>query len=74
MRSHYYWDRSGSCHRGGNRYRIMRDDDIGTEPDQLLGTIAPPVGIATLDLDVLTFRVAERVQTAPESISERMRG
>jgi len=56
----------------------MRDDDISTEPDQLfgmlLGTIAPPVGIATLDLDVFTFRVAEGVQTAPESVSERMRG
>lgn len=56
----------------------MRDDDIDSELDEffsiLLGAIAPPVGIAKLDLDVLTFRVAEGVQTAPESISERMRG
>src|SRR5438067_7624146 len=55
----------------------MRNDDIATESDKflgvLLGTIAPPVGIAKLDLDVFTIRVAESVQTAPERIGERMR-
>src|SRR6266852_5754322 len=56
----------------------MRDDDIDIEPDEFfgvfLGAVAPPVGIAELDLDVLTFRVAKGVQTEPESINERMRG
>jgi hypothetical protein len=55
----------------------MGDDDIDIEPNEFfgvfLGAIAPRVGIAELDLDVLTFRVTKRVQTAPESISERMR-
>src|SRR5204863_690337 len=55
----------------------MRNDDIGAESDKflgvLLGTIASPVGIANLDLDVFTIRVAEGVQTAPECIGERMR-
>src|SRR5262249_34639474 len=55
----------------------MRNDDIGAESDKflgvLLGTIASPVGIAKLDLDVFTIRVAEGVQTAPECIGERMR-
>src|SRR5882672_4702671 len=55
----------------------MRNDDIGAELDKflgvLLGTIASPVGIAKLDLDVFTIRVAEGVQTAPECIGERMR-
>jgi hypothetical protein len=41
----------------------MRDDDIDIEPDEFfgvfLGAVAPPVGIAELDLDVLTFRVAK---------------
>src|SRR5256885_598718 len=55
----------------------MRNDDIGAESDKflgvLLGTIASPVGIAKLDLDVFTIGVAEGVQTAPECIGERMR-
>jgi hypothetical protein len=55
----------------------MGHDDIDAEPheffSELLGTIASPIGIAELDLDVLAFRVAEGVQAAPESISERMR-
>src|SRR5262249_16014755 len=55
----------------------MRNDDIGAESDKflgvLLGTIASRVGIAKLDLDVFTIRVAEGVQTAPECIGERMR-
>src|SRR5215212_11956285 len=55
----------------------MRNDDIGAESDKLLGvllgTIASPVGIANLDLDVFTIRVAEGVQTTPECIRERMR-
>src|SRR5438552_18259059 len=55
----------------------MRNDDIGAESDKLLGallgTIAWPVGIAKLDLDVFTIRVAKGVQTAPECIGERMR-
>src|SRR5215471_7958652 len=37
------------------------------------GTIASPVGIAKLDVDVFTIRVAEGVQTAPECIGKRMR-
>src|SRR5262245_31597367 len=55
----------------------MRNDDIGAESDKflgvLLGTIASRVGIAKLDLNVFTIRVAEGVQTAPECIGERMR-
>src|SRR6516164_8326905 len=55
----------------------MRNDDIGAESDKflgvLLGTIASQVGIAKLDLDVFTIRVAEGVQTAPECIGEPMR-
>src|SRR5262249_1288298 len=55
----------------------MRNDDIGAESDKFLGvllsTIASPVGIAKLDLDVFTIRVAEGVQTAPKCIGERMR-
>jgi hypothetical protein len=55
----------------------MGDDYIDTEPDQLFsilrGAIASPVGIAELDVDVLAFRITEGLQTAPESISERMR-
>src|SRR5215831_12976261 len=55
----------------------MRNDDIGAGSDKflgvLLGTIASPVGIAKLDLDVFTIRVAEGVQTAPKCIGERMR-
>src|SRR5881398_2974191 len=55
----------------------MSNDDIGAESDKflgvLLGTIASPVGIAKLDLDVFTIRVAEGVQTTPECIGERMR-
>src|SRR6266404_7530321 len=55
----------------------MRNDDIGAESDKflgvLLGTIASRVGIAKLDLDVFTIRVAKGVQTAPECIGERMR-
>ena len=60
-----------------DRYGKMGDDDIDIEPDEffsvLLGAIASRVGIAELDLDVLAFRIAEGVQSAPESISERMR-
>src|SRR5450631_3003601 len=55
----------------------MRDDDIDAEPDkllsELLGAVASAVGITKLDLDVLALRIAEGAQTAPESISERMR-
>src|SRR5258708_18222074 len=55
----------------------MRNDDVGAESDKflgvLLGTIASPVGIAKLDLDVFTIRVAEGVQTTPECSGERMR-
>src|SRR6516164_11497482 len=55
----------------------MRNDDIGAESDKflgvLLGTIVSQVGIAKLDLDVFTIRVAEGVETAPECIGERMR-
>src|SRR5436190_24373245 len=48
---------------------LSRTSSLGV----LLGTIASPVGIANLDLDVFTIRVAESVQTAPECIGERMR-
>src|SRR5215510_11621461 len=55
----------------------MRNDDIGAQSDKFLGvllsTVASPVGIAKLDLDVFIIRVAEGVQTAPECIGERMR-
>jgi hypothetical protein len=65
VRSHDNRDRSRGCHGGRNRLRIMRNDDIGAESDKflgvLLGTIASPVGIAKLDLDVFTIRVAEGV-------------
>ena len=61
-----------------DRWDKMGDDDIDAKPDELfsilLGTIASPIGVAKLDPDVLAFRVAKGVQTAPESISERMRG
>jgi hypothetical protein len=54
----------------------MGDDYIDAKLDklvsELLGTIASRLGIAELDLDVLAFRIAEGVQTAPESISERL--
>src|SRR5262245_41424848 len=49
----------------------MGDDYIDAESDEffskLLGTIAPPVGIAELDLDVLAFRIPECMQSAPEA-------
>jgi len=65
-------------HGGFDRWDKMGDDDIDAKPDELfrilLGTIALPIGVAELDPDVLAFRVAKGVQTAPESISERMRG
>src|SRR5258708_32824864 len=55
----------------------MRNDDIGAESDEflgvLLGTIASRGGIAKLDLDVFTIRVAEGAQTATECMGERMR-
>ena len=58
------------------RYGIMGDDDIDAKPDEffseLLGTIASPLGIAELDLDVLAIRVAKGAQTAPESIRKRV--
>src|SRR6516225_4520145 len=70
-------DCSGGCHGGCSRYGIMGDDDIDAEPDEffseLLGTIASRVGIAELDLDILAFRIAESMQTAPERISDRVR-
>ena len=77
MRRHDNRDRLRGPHGGLDRWDKMGDDDIDAKPDELfsilLGTIASPVGIAELDLDVLAFRVAEGVQTAPEGISERMR-
>ena len=55
----------------------MGDDYIDIEPDEffgkLLSTIASRVGVAELNLDVLAFRIAEAVQTAPESIRKWMR-
>src|SRR5258708_14639202 len=67
----------GGCHGGCSRYGIMGDDDIDAEPDEffseLLGTITSPVGIAELDLDVLAFRIAESMQTAPQHITKRRR-
>ena len=41
----------------------MGDDDIDTEPDEffgeLLGTVASPLRIAKLDLDIPAFRIAK---------------
>src|SRR5215469_12802593 len=78
MRRHDNRDRF-RCPRGGlNRWDKMGDDDIDANLDELfsilLGTIALPIGVAELDPDVLAFRVAKGVQTAPESVSERLRG
>ena len=70
-------DRSRGCHGGSSPYGIMGDDDIDIEPNEFfgvfLGAIAPRVGIAELDLDVLAFRIPECMQSAPESIRERVR-
>jgi hypothetical protein len=78
MWCHNNGDRFCCAHGGLDRWDKMGDDDIDAKPDELfsilLGTIALPVGVAELDPDVLAFRVAKGVQTAPESISERMRG
>src|SRR5437660_8766619 len=78
MRRHDNRDRLRCPHGGLDRWDKMGDDDIDAKPDELfsilLGTIASPIGVAELDPDVLAFRVAKGVQTAPESISERMRG
>ena len=47
-------------------YGIMGDDDIDTDPHEffgeLLSTVASPLGIAELDLDVLALRVAKGVR------------
>jgi len=78
MRRHDNRDRLRCPHGGLDRWDKMGDDDIDAKPDELfsilLGTIASPIGVAELDPDVRAFRVAKGVQTAPESISERMRG
>ena len=63
-------------HGGFDRWDKMGDDDIDTKPDELfgilLGTIALPIGVAELYLNVLTLRISERMQSAPESIRKRM--
>jgi hypothetical protein len=50
----------------------MRDDDINIKPNEFFGefrgAIASRVGIAELYLNVLTLRIPERMQSAPESI------
>jgi hypothetical protein len=65
-------DRSRRPHGGLDRWDKMGDDDIDAKPNELfsilLGTIASPVGITKLDLNVPVLRIAERVQTAPECI------
>ena len=64
-------------HGGFDRWDKMGDDDIDAKPDELfrilLGTIALPIGVAEIDLDVLAFRIAKRVQTTPECIRKRVR-
>src|SRR5262249_44196511 len=76
MRRHDNRDRSRGSHGGFDCWDKMGDDYIDAKPDQLfsklLGAIAAPLGIAELDLDVLAFRIAEGVQTAPESVSKWM--
>src|SRR4029077_7297002 len=78
MRCHDNRDRLRCPHGGLDRWDKMGDDDIDAKPDKLFsilpGKIASPIGVAELDPDVLALRVAKSVQTAPESISERMRG
>jgi len=53
----------------------MGDKDVNTLPDHLIGklfgAIASPVGTAELDVNVLAFRIAEGVQTPPESPARR---
>ena len=77
MRRHDNRDRLRCPHGGLDRWDKMGDDDIDIKPNEffgkLLSTVASPLGIAELDLDVLAFRIPEGRQTAPESISERMR-
>jgi hypothetical protein len=55
----------------------MGDDYIDAEPDEFFsiffGAIASPVGITKLDLNVPAFRIAERVQAAPECIRKGVR-
>ena len=77
MRRHDNRDRSRGCHGGSSPYGIMGDDDIDIKPNEffgkLLSTVASPLGIAELDLDVLAFRIPECMQSAPKSIRKRVR-
>ena len=70
MRCHDNRNRSRRPHSGLDRWDKMGDDDIDTEPDELfgilLGTIALPIGVAELYLNVLTLRISERPQTDVE--------
>src|SRR6516164_2777902 len=70
MRCHDNRDRSRCPHGGLDRWDKMGDDDIDTKPDELfgilLGTIALPIGVAELYLNVLTLRISERPQTDVE--------
>jgi hypothetical protein len=55
----------------------MSHDYSNIAPNKLCGkfggAVASPLRVPKLDHDILTFRIAEGAQTAPESISERMR-
>jgi hypothetical protein len=55
----------------------MSHDHSNIAPNKLVGdlsgAVASPLRVPKLDPDILTFRIAEGAQTAPESISERMR-
>ena len=77
MRCHDNRNRSRRPHSGLDRWDKMGDDDIDTEPDELfgvlLGTVALPIRVAEIDLNVLAFRIAKRVQTTPECIRKRVR-
>jgi hypothetical protein len=55
----------------------MGDYNVDAKLDEffreLLGAIASSVGIAELNRNVLAFRIAKGVQTAPEGVGEWMR-
>ena len=78
MRRHDNRDRSRGSHGGVNCWDKMGDDYIDAKSDQflseLIGAIAPPFGIAELDRDVLTFRIAKSAQSLSKGIGKRMWG
>src|SRR5262252_9845426 len=76
-RSHHDWNRAGGLDRGSDRRREVGDDDIDARADQLRRELRGAIGsflrVEKLDPDVLTFGVAEALETAAECIGERMR-